>query len=75
MDQSKIQALRDHYRKTLLDDVLPFWLQHSPDLMHGGTLNCLDRDGSVYNTDKAMWIQCRSVWVCSDPASRESSLP
>ncbi len=65
MDKGKIETLSALYRTTLLEDVLPFWLRHSPDRVFGGTLNCLDRDGTVYNTDKAMWIQCRSVWMFS----------
>jgi len=61
----RVAALRDQYRCYLLDDVVPFWLTHSLDRKHGGYLNCLDRDGSVYNTDKAMWLQCREVWLFS----------
>ena len=65
MDQPRLDELYEQYRTTLLDDVVPFWLSHSPDHDAGGTLNCLDRDGSIYNTDKAMWIQARSVWMFS----------
>ena len=65
MKQAKIDELRALYRRTLLEDVVPFWLRHAPDPVHGGYMNCLDRDGSVYNTDKAMWIQCRAVWTFS----------
>ena len=65
MDQPRLDELYEQYRATLLDDVVPFWLSHSPDHDAGGTLNCLDRDGSIYNTDKAMWIQARSVWMFS----------
>lgn len=75
MKQSRIEELRDHYRRTLLEDVIPFWMKHSPDREFGGYLNCLDRDGSVYNTDKAMWIQCRTVWtfskLCNEIERRE----
>ncbi|MCK4374469.1 MAG: AGE family epimerase/isomerase [Candidatus Brocadiae bacterium] len=53
------------YRDALLGDVIPFWTQHSPDRAHGGYYTCLDRDGSVYGTDKAMWLQARHVWLFS----------
>jgi N-acylglucosamine 2-epimerase len=65
MKTERIHTLAQQYRTTLLDDVVPFWLRHSPDKEYGGFLNCLARDGSVYNTDKAMWIQCRAVWTFS----------
>jgi N-acylglucosamine 2-epimerase len=48
-----------------VDDVVPFWLAHSLDHECGGYLNMLDRDGSVYDTDKAIWLQGRGVWMFS----------
>jgi N-acylglucosamine 2-epimerase len=65
MKSQRIEELYNLYRRTLVEDVVPFWLRHGPDTKHGGIFNCLDRDGSVYNTDKAMWIQCRAVWMFS----------
>ena len=51
------------YRDTLLDDVMPFWLRHGVDREHGGILPCLDRDGSVVDTDKSVWFQGRAAWM------------
>ena len=42
---------------------LPFWLEHSQDKEYGGYFSCLDRDGSVYDTDKFIWLQGREVWM------------
>ncbi|MFM8890521.1 MAG: AGE family epimerase/isomerase [Planctomycetia bacterium] len=53
----------DLYRSGLLDDVVPFWLQHGLDREHGGVLTCLDRDGTVYDTDKSVWFQGRCGWL------------
>jgi len=53
------------YKKTLLDDVLPFWLSNSKDSENGGYFTCLDRSGKVYDTDKFMWLQGREVWCFS----------
>lgn len=53
------------YRDTLLQDVMPFWLRHGIDHRHGGILTCLDRDGSVIDTDKSVWFQGRAGWVFS----------
>jgi N-acylglucosamine 2-epimerase len=55
--------LAPFYRDTLLNDVLPFWLRHGPDREHGGILTCLDRDGSVVDTDKSVWFQGRAAWM------------
>lgn len=53
------------YRQELLENILPFWLQHSRDEANGGYFTCLNRDGSVYDTDKFMWLQGREVWCFS----------
>lgn len=57
-------ALHRQYRDALLDDVLPFWENHSLD-PHGGYWTCLDRQGNVYDTDKFVWLQARQVWTFS----------
>ena len=46
------KALAQQYKNELLDRVVPFWLEHSIDKEFGGYYTCLDRDGSVYDTDK-----------------------
>ncbi len=51
------------YRQELLENCLPFWLEHSLDKEYGGYFSCLDRDGSVYDTDKFVWLQGREVWL------------
>ena len=53
------------YRAALLDNVIPFWMRHSPDPLYGGYLHCLDRDGTVIHTDKSVWLQAREVWLFS----------
>lgn len=50
------------YRKELEDNILPFWLKYSPDRSYGGYFSCLNRDGSVYDHDKFLWMQGREVW-------------
>ncbi len=51
------------YRRTLLDDVMPFWLRNGLDREHGGILTALDRDGTVIDTDKSIWFQGRAAWM------------
>lgn len=53
----------ERYRGELLENVLPFWLDKSQDREFGGYFTCLGRDGSVYDTDKFVWLQGREVWM------------
>jgi len=57
------KALAEQYKSELLDKVVPFWLDKSQDHEFGGYFTCLDRDGSVYDTDKFIWLQGREVWM------------
>lgn len=59
------KLLAQQYKSELLDNVLPFWLNCSQDKDYGGYFTCLDRDGSVYDTDKFIWLQGRQVWMFS----------
>jgi N-acylglucosamine 2-epimerase len=58
-------SLADIYKKELLNNVVPFWLDKSQDLKHGGYFTCLDRQGNVFDTDKFIWLQGREVWLFS----------
>ena len=64
-DTMDFQKLAGEYKSELLDSVLPFWLEHSQDKQYGGYFTCLERDGSVYDTDKFIWLQGREVWLFS----------
>ncbi|MBR4242414.1 MAG: AGE family epimerase/isomerase [Bacteroidaceae bacterium] len=59
------RQLAELYRSELLDRVIPFWINKSQDTEFGGYFTCLDRDGSVYDTDKFIWLQGREVWMFS----------
>ncbi len=61
----RFNTLAQQYRRALVDDVIPFWLRHSGDPEQGGYLTCLARDGTVYDTDKFVWLQARQVWTFS----------
>lgn len=62
--------LAQQYRHALLEDVVPFWTRHSLDREHGGYFTCLERDGTVYDTDKFVWLQARQAWTFSMLFSR-----
>lgn len=65
MNRKRIEELYKLYSSTLFNDIMPFWLKHSPDSEYGGYLTWLDRDGSIISTDKSVWIQGRGLWVYS----------
>ncbi|QDU32069.1 Cellobiose 2-epimerase [Poriferisphaera corsica] len=63
MEKSRLESLLGIYKGGLIDDVLPFWLKHSLDHEYGGFMTCVDRDGSLLDTDKGGWQQGRAIWT------------
>lgn len=54
------------YRNGLLEDTMPFWLDHCVDHQHGGFTMALDRTGQVVDTDKGVWQQGRFTWLLGE---------
>lgn len=54
------------YENELLESVIPFWMTNCVDYDFGGYFTSLDRDGSVYDTEKYMWMQWRIVYMFSE---------
>ena len=65
MNGIDFSQLSKQYMDELLYSVLPFWLDNSQDTKFGGYFSCLNRDGSVYDKDKFVWLQGREVWMFS----------
>ncbi len=63
MDAERARELADLYRTELTANVIPFWEQCSPDPEHGGFFSCFDRQGTLYDTTKYVWLQGRFVWM------------
>lgn len=63
-DIKTTKALAEQYKNELLQNVIPFWLKNSLDT-EGGYFTCLNREGSVFDTDKFLWLQGRQVWMFS----------
>jgi N-acylglucosamine 2-epimerase len=63
MEDSRRQQLIEIYRDGLLNDTVPFWLNHAPDERHGGFMTFLGADGGVVSTDKPMWVMGRITWL------------
>ena len=62
MDRSKLHGSRQWIREEL-DRCIAFWLRNGMDKEHGGVYTCLDREGSIYSTDKSVWMQGRCAWI------------
>ncbi len=75
MDKSQLKSIAERYRKNLVESVIPFWLEHSADSEHGGYLHHLDRDGTVFDDRKMMWLQGRGVWTFSTLYERVENNP
>ena len=56
----------EKYERELTDSVIPFWENHCVDREFGGYFTSLDRDGSVYDTTKYMWMQWRIVYMFAE---------
>lgn len=63
MTNVDFKQISSRYKRELLENCLPFWLEHSQDKEYGGYFSCLNRDGSVYDTDKFIWLQGREIWM------------
>ncbi len=63
LDDNYLKAKQAFYKKQLLENTVPFWFPKSYDNEFGGFLLMRDRDGSLIDTDKAVWIQGRATWL------------
>ncbi|HUQ95355.1 MAG TPA: AGE family epimerase/isomerase [Bryobacteraceae bacterium] len=69
------QELHSHYRRLLLDHIVPFWWRHGIDEEHGGVLSSMTEEGRVLSGDKYIWSQARWLWVCSALYNRVEARP
>lgn len=66
MEKNKIIELKHFYHDTLLNDVVPFWVNSDLiDKEYGGFITSVDRQGKSYNDDKSVWFQGRCLWTFS----------
>lgn len=65
MDKAYLSAWQERYRKDLTEDILPFWLEHGLDRVHGGVYTCVDREGRLMDGTKSVWFQGRCAFVYS----------
>ena len=60
------QPVIERYENELTRNVIPFWVKNCVDREYGGYFTMLDRDGSVYDTTKYMWMQWRIVYMFAE---------
>lgn len=73
--KADLNNLKAFYGHQLLNDTLPFWFPRSVDGQYGGYLLMRDRDGSLIDDDKAVWIQGRTAWLLATLYSTEEKRP
>ena len=75
MNHEHIDSLIATYRDGLLKSTVPFWFPRSIDEEYGGFLFSRDRDGSLLDTDKSIWLQGRAVWLLATLYSEVEQRP
>lgn len=63
MNKQTIKKYLETYKTGLLENIIPFWTKHCIDWDDGGFTFCLDRDGTVIDTDKGVWQTGRFTWM------------
>lgn len=63
--KKELEKLRDYYRKTLSDDIMPFWDERILDREMGGYFNCYDRSGKRVRDVKPGWFVGRNIYTYS----------
>ena len=51
------------FTQELFHHNLPWWLNNSLDKEDGGYFNCINEDGTLFDTNKYVWLQGRQVWM------------
>lgn len=52
------------YKEDMLNDIMPFWMEHGLDKTHGGVYTCVDRKGELMDSTKSVWFQGRFAFTC-----------
>jgi len=63
MTKQEIEKYIAIYRDGLLQNIMPFWMDHCIDKEYGGFMFALDQHGSIVDTDKGVWQQGRFTWM------------
>lgn len=59
----QFSSLASRYQQELYGSIIPFWAAHCIDEKYGGYFDSLERDGTVYDDEKFLWMQWRKVYM------------
>jgi cellobiose epimerase len=66
MDDKALRVLRDAVRAELFGDILPFWIRHAPDPLHGGFRGRVSNDlVADESAPKGLILNARILWTFS----------
>lgn len=54
------------YKTQLLENCIPFWMNHGYDREYGGFITGLNRAGERIESDKSVWFQGRAGWTMAN---------
>ncbi|MEO5649697.1 MAG: AGE family epimerase/isomerase [Ginsengibacter sp.] len=63
LDKTYLEKQKSFYKNQLLNETIPFWFPKSIDEVYGGFLLMRDRDGTLLDDDKSVWMQGRATWL------------
>ncbi len=58
-----LSSWAEQYKKDLIEDILPFWLNNGLDGENGGIYTCLDQYGELMDSTKSVWFQGRAGYI------------
>lgn len=65
----------EQHLRGLLEDTVNFWFPRAVDREQGGFFHCLNRDGSLVDSDKSVWAQGRMSWMLLELYNRLEPRP
>ena len=65
MNKKRMRSLSEYFYTELVNNTMPFWIEHGTDKEYGGFTTFLDRKGEMLSPDKPMWVMGRISWVFS----------
>jgi mannobiose 2-epimerase len=75
VEQAELQKLKAFAQSELLNDILPFWIEHAPDYKHGGFIGRISMDNKPdFQAEKGLVLNARILWTFSS-AARAFGIP
>ncbi len=65
MKIERLIELRDFFYNQLVNDTLPFWMNHCRDDEYGGYLTYITKTGERCHVEKNGWVHARTIWMYS----------